>query len=157
MIDETMNPENKTPDVAETTIVRRPYIGRVPCGKKINADASRWVTDVVWTEATQLGPVYGYLVLVTDENGYVNVLDLRHPEGEKPGDVSDDETWKRTREALARNKAKWWAYLPLAPPLNVDPKPWWFDSDGKPVVPEAEDPPRDKWKYATNLPNEIVR
>jgi len=152
-----MSTENVSSVAPVQSIVRRPYDGRLASGKVQN-DASRWATHVTWTEASVLGPVYGYLILIADEYGFVNVLDLRHPDGESPGDVSDEEKWERTKVALERNHAKWWAYLPLSPPLNVNPKPWVFGDNGKPVALEADDdPPRSEWKYATNLPHEIVR
>lgn len=135
----------------------RLHEGRVPCGKDCSQDASRWITHLAWTDASELGPVYGYLVLIADRSGYVNVLDLRRPEGEDPGSVTDEEQWKRTKEALARNNAKWWAYLPVSPPVNVDAVPWGWSEERKPIPVDANDPPKAEWKWARNLPHKIVK
>lgn len=145
-----MNETNKTS-------MNRPFDGRVSCGENCTQDASRWVTHITWTEALKLAPVYGYLILIADRSGFVNILDLRHPGGEKPGDVSDEEKWMRTKEALSRHHAKWWSYLPLSPPINVDAVAWEFDEDKKPIIIEAKDPPKCEWKLVYNIPHEIVK
>ena len=142
---------------ASVQSVVRLHEGRMPCGKECSQDASRWITHLAWTDASKLRPVYGYLVLIADRNGYVNVLDLRRPEGEVPGSVTDEEQWKRTKEALSRNNAKWWAYLPASPPVNVDAVPWEWSGDNKPVPVEANDPPKAELIWARNLPHEIVK
>lgn len=131
--------------------------GRVPCGKFCKADASRWITSVTWTEAETCGPVYGYLILIANREGYVNVLDLRLPEGESPGDVTEKEQWKRTRDALKRHDAKWWAYLPLSPPVNVDAVPLHRDENGKWIATEANDPPKEDLVWARNLPHDFLK
>jgi hypothetical protein len=97
--------------------------------------------------------VPGYLILIADHRGYVNVLDLRTP----VGDVSTDEqVWRQTKEALSQHNAKWWAYFPLSPPLNVEAVPVRLSVGQFPEPVEADDPPAKEWIYARNLPHAVL-
>lgn len=128
--------------------------GRIKCGPKCKADGSSWIELCHWTEAEKSCPVYGYLVLIADAQGRVHVLDLRHPANEKPGDVSHEVTFARTRDALKIHGAKWWAYLPTSPPRNVKAMPWRYSKSGKPIPRTAKDPKRLFYTY--NQPNEYL-
>lgn len=134
-------------------IAKRPCEGRLPCGKTCSQDGSRWLSRVTWTEASQTFPVPGYLILIADHRGYVNVLDLRTPVGEV---LTDEQVWKQTKEALAQHNAKWWAYFPLSPPLNVEAVPMRLSVGQFPEPVEANDPPAEEWIYARNLPHTVV-
>jgi hypothetical protein len=132
---------------------KTPYEGRLPCGKDCQQDGSRWVSRVTWNEALQSGPVHGYLLLIADARGYVNVLDLRTPVSEV---LTDEEQWQQTREALSRHNAKWWAYFPLSPPLNVAAIPMRLIPGQLPEPVEANDPPAEEWIYARNVPHAVL-
>lgn len=126
----------------------RVYEGRLPCGGVQN-DGSRWASVVVWHDASSCCPVSGYPVLLAKLDGSVVVLDLRR-RWREDGAAEDFE---ETRALLRAHSAKWWAYMPLSPPVNVLASP--IGASGASAV-EASDPPREDWIVARNLPVEIV-
>jgi hypothetical protein len=137
----------------------RPGEGR-PTYKKTGdkKDGSHWNVIIGWSDASRWFPVYGRLVLIADREGFVNILDLRLPEGEEWSHDKDDEYHSRTREALKRHKAKWWAYLPNSPPLNVKAMPGKFDEEENYVMPEANDPPDEELKiFWDDTPHNVLK
>ena len=146
---------------AKTRPLASDIIGRRPCGPNCHSDSSTWLEIAMWHEAGECGPVYGHLVLIATHDGHVHVLDLRLSEDESWDDMANDydEQGRRTREALDQHKAKWWAYLPHSPPINVKATPmgWTKAKKPKPKPRNARDPKREKWLRPRHLSHDYVK
>lgn len=135
-------------------------VGRRPISNRDRRpDGSAWREDIEWHDASGCAPVFGHPILIQTQDGNVHVLDLRAGEGYRwDGDdrVKCDREFEHTRAALKRHGAKWWAYIPIGPPVNVYPVPWSFDEHGNPVVPTCSDPPKEEMQNRRHQSHEIL-